>query len=396
MPKLLIVNITCNQGSTGKISEQVGVMMKERGWDVYYAHGDRRVNPSKLKTIPFSSVKGEYLHALKSLLLDDDGLGSTQATRQLVERIKEIRPDVIQLHNLHGYYLNYKVLFEYLNTTNIPVVMTLHDCWSFTGHCVHFVTAGCDKWKIGCSKCPMYNQAPKKSLIDRSARNYQLKKDLIASYEHLTIVPVSEWLGGLVKQSIYKEHPIQVIQNGIDLSVFMPQKKEEGKFRILGVANPWSKDKGLYDVYKLRKMLSESEFEITLVGLSEKQLKILPKGINGIMRTSNQQELAELYAKSTVLINPTYADTFPTTNLEALACGTPVITYKTGGSPESLDEATGVVVKQGDIHGLADAIKQMRKHPIPSDTCRSRAEQLFDKNQRFLDYVRLYESLISK
>ena len=395
MPKLLIVNITCNQGSTGKISEQVGVMMKKRGWDVYYAHGARRVNHSKLKTIPFSSVKGEYLHALKSLLLDDDGLGSTRATKELVEQIKEIRPDVIQLHNLHGYYLNYKVLFEYLHTTNIPVVMTLHDCWSFTGHCVHFVTAGCDKWKRGCSNCPIYNQAPKKSLIDRSARNYQLKKNLIASYKHLSIVPVSEWLGGLVEQSIYKVHPIHVIQNGIDLSIFMPQKKNQGKFRILGVANPWSKDKGLYDVYKLREILPLEDYDITLVGLSEKQVGELPAGINGIVRTSNQQELAELYAQSNVLINPTYADTFPTINLEALACGTPVITYRTGGSPEAIDEKTGVIVDQGNVVALANAIMQMKDNPLSSADCRKRAEALFDKDKCFEKYVELYEELVN-
>ena len=149
MPKLLIINITCNQGSTGKISEQVGLMMVQRGWEVFLAHGARRVNPSELSTIPFSSVGEEYLHALKSLLFDADGLGSTKATQKLVEKIKEIQPDVIQIHNLHGYYLNYPVLFKYLNCINVPIVMTLHDCWSFTGHCVHFVIAGCEKWKTG-------------------------------------------------------------------------------------------------------------------------------------------------------------------------------------------------------------------------------------------------------
>lgn len=396
MPKLLIISITCNQGSTGKISEQVGLMMQNRGWDVYYAHGQRRVNPSQLKTIPFSSVRGEYLHALKSLLLDADGLGSTKATERLVEQIKEIKPDVIQLHNLHGYYLNYEVLFNYLNSTNIPVVMTLHDCWSFTGHCVHFVTAGCDKWKTGCSHCPISNAAPKKSLIDRSARNYKLKKELIASCKNLHIVPVSKWLGSLVEQSMYKNLPIQVIQNGIDLSMFKPLPKPEGKFRIMGIANPWSKDKGLFDVYELRKMLPSLEYDITLVGLSKKQLEALPEGINGIMRTSNQQELAELYAKSNVLINPTYADTFPTINLEALACGTPVITYNTGGSPESLTPETGVVVGVGDVKAMAGAIKMMKENPLSSEECRKHAEECFDKDKCFMKYVELYEELISK
>lgn len=394
MPKLLIISITCNQGSTGKISEQVGLMMQNRGWDVYYAHGQRRVNPSQLKTIPFSSVRGEYLHALKSLLLDADGLGSTKATERLVEQIKKIKPDIIQLHNLHGYYLNYEVLFNYLNSTNIPVVMTLHDCWSFTGHCVHFVTAGCEKWKTGCSHCPISNAAPKKSLIDRSARNYKLKKELIATCKNLHIVPVSKWLGGLVRQSMFKNLPIQVIQNGIDLSMFKPLPKQEGKFQIMGIANPWSKDKGLYDVYELRKMLPASEYDITLVGLSEKQLKALPEGISGIMRTSNQQELADLYAKSNVVINPTYADTFPTINLEALACGTPVITYRTGGSPEAIDEKTGMVVEQGNVNELVAAILKMKESPLSSSDCRKRAEEYFDKDKCFEKYIKLYDEIL--
>lgn len=173
-------------------------MMKQRGWEVFLAHGARRVNPSELSTIPFSSVKGEYFHALKSLLFDADGLGSTAATKQLVDKIKEIKPDVIQIHNLHGYYLNYPVLFEYLNNTKIPVVMTLHDCWSFTGHCVHFVIAGCDKWKTGCHDCELKNKYPKKSILwDKSRRNYALKKKYLASNQNIHIVAVSEWLGGL-------------------------------------------------------------------------------------------------------------------------------------------------------------------------------------------------------
>ena len=397
MPKLLIINITCNQGSTGKISEQIGLMMKQRGWDVYLAHGARRVNPSALSTIPFSSVKVEYLHALKSIFFDADGLGSTATTKQLVEKIKEIRPDIIQIHNLHGYYLNYPVLFEFLNSTNIPVVMTLHDCWSFTGHCVHFVIAGCEKWKTGCHDCELINKYPKKSLLwDKSKRNYALKKKYLADNPNLHIVAVSNWLGGLVRQSFLKTNSLHVFHNGIDLSTFKPTRKiNDGIFRILAVSNVWHKDKGLYDIFKLRELLPEECFKITLVGLSEKQVKSIPLGITGITRTSNQQELVELYSNSDVLVNPTYADTFPTINLEAMACGTPVVTYKTGGSPESLTDKTGIIVNQGDVEGMAEAIKSLRAKPISSEECRKHVEESFDKEHCFMKYVSLYETLLN-
>ena len=394
MPTLLIINVTCNQGSTGKISEQVGLMMQQRGWNVYYAHGARRVNPSQLRTIPFSSIRGEYLHALKSLLFDANGLGSTRATQKLVEQIKEIHPDIIQIHNIHGYYLNYKILFEYLNSTDIPIILTMHDCWNFTGHCTHFVTAMCKKWKTGCYDCPLLNVSPK-SYIDRSKRNYALKKSLLTSNKNLHIVPVSYWLESMVRESFLKGKDIQVIQNGVDLNIFKPYPKKRGtEFKILGVANVWNKDKGIYDIYKLREMLSLSGFQITLVGLTQNQIANLPERIVGITATANQKDLAELYSGADVLINPTYADTFPTINLEALACGIPVVTYRTGGSPESLDSKTGIVVEQGNVTALANSFMYLRENPLSSEDCRKRAEEFFDKNRCFEKYVNKYESLL--
>lgn len=400
MPKLLIISVTCNQGSTGKIAEQVGLMMKDEGWDVYYAHGARRVNPSKLKTIPFSSVRTEYLHALKALLFNADGLGSTRETKRLIEQIKEIKPDVIHLHNIHGYYLNYKFLFEYLNSTDIPVVLTLHDCWNFTGHCTHFVYANCEKWKSGCYDCSLIGLS-NMSLIDRTKYNYGLKMKLFSNNKNMYIVPVSNWLDDLVKQSFLKDKSIKVIHNGIDLNIFKPYPNgTSDKFKILGVSNIWNKNKGLNDFYKLRELLPLNEFEFFLVGLSQKQIKELPNGIRGIERTSNQHELAKIYSDADVLINPTYADTFPTVNLESMACGTPVITYRTGGAPESLSENTGIVVRQGDIKGLSAAIIKIKNNSDRSkfslEVCRRHAEHNFDKNKCFREYSKLFKSIIKE
>lgn len=397
MPKLLIINVTCNQGSTGKIAEQIGLLMKEEGWDVYYAHGARRVNPSKLKTIPFSSVKTEYLHALKALLFNADGLGSKRETKRLIEQIRQIKPDVIHIHNIHGYYLNYKLLFEYLNSTDIPVVLTLHDCWNFTGHCAHFVTAKCEKWKSGCYDCPLIGFS-NMALIDRTKYHYALKRSLFTGNRNMTIVPVSNWLGNLVRQSFLKDKNIKVIHNGIDLNVFKPYPKSTSdKFRILGVSNIWNESKGLADFYKLRELLPVDEYEIVLVGLSKKQLAKLPDGIIGIGKTANQQELAKIYSDADVLINPTYADNYPTVNLESMACGTPVITYRTGGSPESLSESTGIVVGQGDINGLCEAIMKIKNNSDNSkytpDVCRKHAERNFDKDTCFREYSELFKML---
>ena len=234
-------------------------------------------------------------------------------------------------------------------------------------------------------------------MIDNSKKNFELKKRLFSANRHLHIVSVSEWLASYAKESFFCENDIRVINNGIDIRKFTPcMNKSNNKFSILGVASAWGVNKGLFDFYKLRELLPMDEYEITLVGLSQKQISQLPEGIKGISRTNSINELAQLYSTANVFVNPTYADSFPTVNMEALACGTPVITYLTGGSPEIIDEKTGVVVRQGDIDAIKDIVKKMKKNPLSSDECRIRAVELYDKNKRFMDYIDLYESLINK
>ena len=393
MKILLQINVTANWGSTGKIAESIGLAALNQGWESYIAYG-RYSNPSKSKLIKIGSQLDVYTHYAEQRVWDNEGLSSRSATKKLIAQIKEINPDVVQLHNIHDHYLNYRILFEYLNSTNIQVVWTFHDCWVFTGHCFHFVTKKCNKWKTGCYDCPLKSEFPK-TMFDRSKKNYDLKKSLFTSCKNLTIVPCSEWMANFVSESFLKEKRMQVIHNGVDLNIFKPvgNKNSNNKFHVLAVSNVWNKDKGLFDIYQLRKDLS-SEYNITIVGLSDAQIKELPDGIVGIQRTQNVQELVELYSSADVLINPTYADTFPTVNLEALACGTPVITYNTGGSPEAVDENTGDVVSQGDVLALKESIEKMRLHPLSSDLCCKRAEQYFDKNKCFNKYIQLYESLL--
>lgn len=400
MKKVLLQIDSClNMLSTGRITESISKLAIDKGWDCYIVHGARYARPgSCMHSIQAVSKMGEYAHFAESLLLDNHGLASRRATKAVIEQIKQIKPDLVQLHCVHGYYMNYKLLFEYLNTTNIPVVWTFHDCWAFTGHCAHFVTAGCDKWKTGCFDCPLKGDYPK-SFIDRSRRNYELKKSLFAENRNLHIVSVSEWLANLTRESFLNDKDIHVIHNGVDLKVFYPREVEKStRVRVLGVSGVWNKDKGLYDFLKLRDLLDKDQFEIVLIGLTKEQLKDLPDGIIGIERTNSVSELAEYYSSADVFVNPTYADSFPTVNMEALACGTPVITYKTGGSPEIIDDNTGIVIKQGDLDGLVEAINSISEKDKDhyKDACRHRAQKLFDKNMCFKEYLNLYERLIDE
>ena len=398
MKRLLQINITANWGSTGKIAESIGVAAIEQGWESYIAYG-RWANPSKSQLIKIGGRLDKYFHFAEQSLRDNEGLCSRRATKKLIHLIEEIQPDVIQLHNLHDHYLNYRILFEYLNQTEIKIVWTFHDCWAITGHCFHFVTAGCEKWKTRCFKCPLKSAYPK-SLIDRSTRNYELKKRMFGACKNLTIVPCSDWMAGFVKQSFLKDKNLAVIANGVNLNTFKPSLTEgDCRIRIMGVSSIWNKDKGLYDFFRLREMLDRELFEIVLVGLTHSQVKALPEGIVGIERTESVADLVSLYSSASVFLNPTYADTFPTVNLEALACGTPVLTYRTGGSPEAITSETGWVVEQGDIDGVAEIINSLQSKTesevkAQRIACRKRAEMEYDKDKCFAKYIDLYNRII--
>ena len=399
MPKLLQINVALNNGSTGKIAEGIASVARKNGWETYIVHGSRYINNTEDNAIQVASGVVDKLHYAKSLFLDGQGLGSTYATKRLVKRLKEIKPDVIHLHVIHGSFINYKVLFEYIEENDIPVVWTLHDCWNFTGHCTYFDKVGCDRWKTECHDCPQKGCYPKSIGLDMSKRNYALKRQIFTSVDKMVLVPVSNWLAGLVKESFLKGYECKVIHNGIDLSRFKPtpssSKDTSRKYSILGVASDWEPRKGLDDFLKLREELSMDEYHITLVGLTPKQVEALPEGITGITRTTSIEEMVQLYSDADVFVNPTYEDNYPTTNLEAIACGTPVITYKTGGSPEAIDSSTGVVIPQGDIEGLVETIKDLKENPLSANDCRMRAEEKFDKDRAFEKYVKLYNSLIN-
>ena len=399
MPTILQVNATANWGSTGRIAEQINKLCQEKGWDCYIAYG-RYSNLSQSTLMRVGSKIGVILHYLENRIFDNEGLASRLATMRLIKEIKRVSPDIIHLHNIHDHWLNYKLLFEYLNTVHIPVVWTLHDCWAFTGGCAHYTYQQCGAWQEECDKCPQ-----RRSIIDRTKQQFLTKRNLFSANKNLHIVTVSKWLEQEVRHSFLSRHPLMTIYNGIDLSVFASNLNEdiiksyklEGKKILLALATSWSKRKGLEDYIALSKLLPEN-YVIMLVGLSEKMIKELHKNMLGIPRTSNLGELVSLYSCADVLLNLSYEETFGLTTVEAFACGTPAIVYDSTASPELVTPETGFVIEPGNIKAVLSAIENVisRGKSFYQQPCRSRAEEMFDKNKTFANYMNLYNQLISK
>ena len=390
--KVLEINSVCGIRSTGRICTDLADTLKENGHGCKIAYG-REAAPEKYKDISYriGSDTDVKLHALKARLFDSAGFGSKKATEKLIEKIKEYDPDIIHLQNIHGYYIDIEILFNYLAAADKPIVWTLHDCWAFTGHCSHFTFANCERWKNGCFDCPQKKSYPSSLLMDRSKQNWIKKKELFTGVKNMTVVTPSKWLAELAGKSFLGKFPAKVINNGIDTEVFKPTCGNfrtafglENKKIILGVASVWDKRKGLDDFIKLAD-LTDDNYAIVLVGVNEKQKNTLPGNIIGISGTDNTAELAEIYTAADVFVNFTYEDNYPTVNLEAQACGTPVITYKTGGSPESTDPCG--VLPQGDISGAAGLIEK-------SDTLKILPPP--EKKAQYGKYIKLYEELTGK
>jgi glycosyltransferase involved in cell wall biosynthesis len=394
--RVALINSTFEKGSTGRIVSDINHILKERGYATFIGFG--RDGQEKHETYKMGSRISLYYHVLITRLFDKHGKGSYLATRKLFKKLKNFKPDIIHLHNIHGYYINYEVLFKHLNKMNVPVIWTLHDCWAFTGHCAFFDYANCSKWKTECNKCPEKIAYPKSVFIDSSKSNYASKKKFFTSLNNCVIVTPSEWLANNVRQSFLAPYPVKVINNGIDIEVFKPtnskfidQNNLNGKYVILGVANVWDRRKGLNYFIELDKVLGD-DYKIVLVGLSDLQISQLPESIIKIKRTNSQKDLAEVYTSANVFLNPTLEDNFPTTNLEAIACGTPVITFDTGGCSEIIDETTGVVVKDKTVQGIISSIQMVRKvsKDYYTQNCIEKARTHFNKAVKYEQYIDLY------
>lgn len=383
--KILQINSVCGIGSTGKICTDIAEELVREGHECKIAYGRGKV-PQKYKVYSkkIGSNFNVILHGIESRMFDRHGYGSRYATKKFIKWVKEYDPDIIHLHNIHGYYINIELLFDYLKDSGKKVVWTLHDCWAFTGHCAYFSYAECEKWKTECEKCSQLKEYPKCSFKGKVRGNFRKKKMNFCNVPNLTIVTPSNWLKELVKYSFLKEYHIEVINNGIDKSIFKMRKelfdeksKMDYKKIILGVASTWDRRKGLEDFLKLNKIISQ-DYQIVLIGLSQTQIEKLPSDIIGIKKTNNIQELVSWYSKAYVFINTTYEDNYPTVNLEAQACGTPVITYRAGGSPESVPYSN--IVEIGDVCAINE---KLTDHLAIN-------EKITSKKEMIKSYLQLY------
>ena len=394
--KIAQINTTCGMGSTGKICLSISKLLQDNEIDnrVYYSES----HTDYPYAIRYATKFDLKFGALRSRMIGNYGFNSRLATKKLISELKSFDPDIVHIHNIHGHNCDLRLLSKYLHTTKKKVIWTFHDCWAFTGYCTYFTALSCDKWKDGCNHCP---QRKKYSwLLDNSSKLYDLKRELFTGLE-LTIVTPSMWLSELVKKSFLREYPVNVIHNGIELNTFKQRQSSireklgipEDSVLLLGVAFDWGYRKGLDVFNKLSEILS-SDYIIVMVGVDDKIRHEISDRIIKLNRTKNQIELSELYSTADIFINPTREDNYPTVNMESIACGTPVITFDTGGSPEMISEGSGIVVQPEDLEGIISAIEFLMKNKNHfKQMCLEKATQ-FDQEICFKDYINLYYKVL--
>lgn len=389
--KIVQINSVCGSGSTGKICVAVSELLTAKDIEnhILYAVGSSDY-PLGKKYMSALELKWQ---AFKAKLFGNYGFQAKAATKRLIRELEQISPNIVHLHNIHSHNVHLGLLFGYLKEKKIKIFWTFHDCWAFTGYCMYYDMVGCDRWKTGCRNCPQRKRYS--WFFDRSSHLFDKKKELFSGLD-LTIITPSRWLADQVGQSFLRDYEVKVIHNGIDLSVFCPRESDfrqrhnlENKFVVLGVAMGWEKRKGLDVFVELSKRLDE-QFQIVLVGTNDKIDKQLPQNIISIHRTQNQVELAEIYTAADVFANPTREENFPTTHMESLACGTPVVTFATGGCTEILDERCGRVVAKNDIDSLNGRIVELCNKSVDMTEACLRRAQLYRASKMFAEYLRCY------
>ena len=398
--KVLQINSVCGIRSTGRICTDIADVLRMRGDECRIAYGRENV-PEKYRDISYriGSETDVKLHALGSRLLDSSGFHSKNATKRLIEYIGKYKPDVIHLHNIHGYYLNIELLFDYLKRSEVPVIWTLHDCWAFTGHCSYYAAVGCDRWRTGCERCPQKGEYPKSVLFDGTKRNFARKKEAFCGMPNMTIVTPSEWLAGEVKRSFLGEYRIEVINNGIDLEVFKPTESDfrrryglEDKKIVLGVATAWGERKGLDRFISLAQMLGDG-YRVVLVGLTEEQISALPEKVLGIARTNSPIELAEIYTAADICLSLSLEETMGLTVVEANACGTPAAVFDKTALPELIDGNNGIILSDTDLEVVSEKIRALDASLFSAESCVTSAKK-YDKQIKYEEYFELYKEML--
>lgn len=400
-----IVHInTVSFGSTGSIAKELCCLAQKEGFKSYLFVPKSKRNKllasdnTKMFGISFMRRISSFLEKKTGLL----GCFNFFNTFLLILKIRKYNPSILHIHNIHDSCINVRIISAFIKQKRINIIWTLHDCWAFTGRCPHFYILGCKKWKSGCFQCPYSKNEYPKVCIDRTKYLWALKKKCFTNIDNLTIVTPSRWLSDLVNESFLNSYKVVVINNGVDLNIFKPspsnlREKYEitDKYILLGVSFGWNDKKGLDVFIELSKRLP-ANFQIILVGTDDTVDEKLPKNIISIHNTSNQSELAKFYTIADLFVNPTKEEVLGLVNIEALACGTPVITFRSGGSPECVDSTCGKVVEWNDIDSMErEIIKIYNEKPFSQSKCIERAS-LFDKNEKYRQYIELYKGLIKE
>lgn len=399
--KVVIVSGHWRGGGAEAVARELYGYLGKRGVECYFLYACGKA-PKERSIIKCGAEWEHYLHAAEARTLDRDGLGSVMATKRLISEIKRLEPDVVNLHNLVCYSFHIPMLFSFLREQGIRVVWTLHDCWAFTGHCISFESIGCYKWKTGCGNCPGKKEYPASLFFDRSGKNLKEKKASIEPMERLTLVTPSQWLKDTVAQTFLSGFPVERIPNGIDCTVFSPQTSQirekygisKDQTVLLCLTSRWTKNKGLSYISELAEMPETQDCKIVVIGNTAKDGNVLSSRILAIPRTENRQELAAWYSLADIFVNPSTADNFPTVNLEALACGTPVVTFPAGGSSEAAGNEAGVVASEISAPALWRAIVGCKERNISAEVCRQRA-LLFSLENCYQSYLQLFEKIIA-
>lgn len=404
--RVLQINATYGTGSTGEIICGIAESGSQYGIETFFAISNSAVKSSDGKVFTIGNLFDHKVHAICSRVFGSQGQYSFMATRRLLKWIDQIKPDIIHLHNIHNNYININLLFKYIKNNKIQTVITLHDCWFFTGKCCHFLYDNCNKWITVCGKCPRKKKEIPSYFFDRSTADFEKKRILIGDNIYVHVVGCSEWLTECARKSLLKNRVEKTIYNGIDLNIFFPRNSTinselclEHKFVILGMANKWLSEDNVETFEYITSHLDNS-MVLLLLGCTKEQIHRNKSNKNIIMKgfTRDRQELANYYSKADVFVNVTKVDSFPTVNIESIACGTPVITYDSGGSKETIDHETGIVVPYGDYETLFKCIKIVQRNGKGAYTekCCQRARRLYNKEERFAEYAELYTKLISK
>ena len=387
MYKVLYINSVCGFGSTGRI---VADLTKTQDYESLVCFG-RKKDFANMNSYLFANFFDNTLGAIRTILFDNNLNICTTDTNRLIKKIKEYNPDIIHLHNIHGYYVNVELLLNFLKEYGKPVVWTFHDCWPFTGYCSDAYYVNCEKYQKECINCDHWFAYPFSIFKQNVTKDFNKKKELFSDFNNLTIVTPSKWLAGICNLSFLRKKNIVTVNNGIDLNDFKPSKGKNKRFTVLAVASFWTKDKGSEDLKEMVKLFNK-DIDVVVVGNGSDKIE----GVKSINHTNNKAELVDLYSSAHLLINPTLDDNFPSVNIESIACGTPVVTYRTGGSPEIIDEKTGVVVDKGNFKGMAKVVNDLyQNYYFKSENCVKRSKR-YSKEVMKKEYQKLYESLLSK